>query len=56
MPVDELGLVPDALQAAVKRGAEAVFAVPRAQNPFGSAMDAERAAALREILAAMTNC
>lgn len=51
VPVDELGLVPDALRLAVKRGAEAVFAVPRAQNPFGSAMDAERAAALREILA-----
>ena len=50
--VDELGLVPDALQAAVERGAEAVFAVPRAQNPFGSAMDATRAATLREILAA----
>jgi DNA-binding transcriptional MocR family regulator len=49
--VDEFGLVPDALQAVVERGAEAVFAVPRAQNPYGSAMDAERAAALRKILA-----
>lgn len=51
VPVDERGFVPEALQAAVERGAEALFAVPRAQNPFGAAMDAGRARALRAILA-----
>jgi DNA-binding transcriptional MocR family regulator len=49
--VDEFGLLPDALQTAVARGANAVFAVPRAQNPCGAAMDADRAATLRSILA-----
>ncbi len=49
--VDELGLIPEALRPAVERGAEAVFAVPRAQNPYGSAMDETRAAELRSILA-----
>ena len=50
VPVDELGLIPERLEAALKRGAEAIVIVPRAQNPFGSAMNPEREAALRSVL------
>ena len=50
VPVDEFGLLPEALAAALAEGAEAMVIVPRAQNPFGAAMDAERAAALRREL------
>jgi DNA-binding transcriptional MocR family regulator len=48
--VDELGLDPEAFDAALRRGVEAVVIVPRAQNPFGSAMDPERERTLRGIL------
>jgi DNA-binding transcriptional MocR family regulator len=48
--VDELGLLPEPVEAALARGAEAAVIVPRAQNPFGSALDHARAAALRGIL------
>jgi DNA-binding transcriptional MocR family regulator len=51
VPVDEFGLLPDEFAAALRRGVEAAVVVPRAQNPFGSAMDEEREAALRGILA-----
>ena len=50
VPVDELGLLPEPLEAALARGAEAAVIVPRGQNPFGSALDHARAAALRQIL------
>ena len=50
VPVDELGMIPERFDAALKRGAEAIVIVPRAQNPFGSAMNPEREAALRNVL------
>jgi len=50
VPVDELGLIPAALEAALARDVEAALIVPRAQNPYGSALDAERAAVLCGLL------
>src|SRR5947209_13115679 len=49
--VDESGLVPEEFAGALRHGVEAAVIVPRAQNPFGSAMDEEREATLRDILA-----
>jgi DNA-binding transcriptional MocR family regulator len=49
--VDEKGLIPDALDAALRRGAKAVIVTPRGQNPTGAAVDAERAKLLRAVLA-----
>ncbi|HUA73337.1 MAG TPA: aminotransferase class I/II-fold pyridoxal phosphate-dependent enzyme [Solirubrobacteraceae bacterium] len=48
--VDERGMRPEALRAALARGASAVILTPRGQNPTGAALDAERAAALRAAL------
>jgi DNA-binding transcriptional MocR family regulator len=48
--VDEGGMVPRALAAALANGAEAMVIVPRAQNPLGAALDEERIAALRTLL------
>jgi DNA-binding transcriptional MocR family regulator len=48
--VDERGLVPDRLDAALRRGARAVIATPRGQNPTGAAVDAERGRALQAVL------
>lgn len=48
--IDEFGLLPERLRATLRRGAEAVIVVPRAQNPYGAAMDSERAATLRSEL------
>ncbi len=48
--VDEFGLIPARLRAALTQGAQAAVIVPRAQNPFGAAMDGERAALLRREL------
>jgi DNA-binding transcriptional MocR family regulator len=48
--VDERGMVPDALAAAVQDGAHAVVVTPRGHNPCGSAFDAARARELREVL------
>jgi len=50
--VDERGMVPEALERALAGGARAAIVTPRGQNPTGAAMDAERAHALREVLAA----
>lgn len=50
--VDELGMVPDDLERAIARGARAAVITPRGQNPTGAALDAARARALREVLAA----
>jgi DNA-binding transcriptional MocR family regulator len=50
VPVDQLGLVPDALEQALERGAKAVIATPRGQNPTGAALDPERGRLLREVL------
>lgn len=47
--LDDRGAEPDALAAALERGARAFVATPRAQNPTGAALDAERASALRAV-------
>ncbi len=49
--VDERGLVPDELARALERGAGAVIATPRGQNPTGAAVDGIRGAELRDVLA-----
>jgi DNA-binding transcriptional MocR family regulator len=49
--VDARGLEPDALDAALRRGAGAVIATPRGQNPTGAAVDPERGRALQAVLA-----
>ena len=49
-PMDEQGLRPDALDDALRRGADAVIVTPRAQNPTGSAIDAKRSRELRKVL------
>jgi DNA-binding transcriptional MocR family regulator len=51
MRVDELGVLPDALQAALARGCQAALFTPRAQAPTGAAWDEARAGRLREVLA-----
>jgi DNA-binding transcriptional MocR family regulator len=48
--VDDRGLEPEQLQAALAGGVEAVVTVPRAQNPRGSALDEHRAAELQALL------
>jgi DNA-binding transcriptional MocR family regulator len=48
--VDQRGLVPDELEAALRRGAHAVITTPRGQNPTGGAVDAGRAGVLCELL------
>ncbi|MGH8975810.1 MAG: aminotransferase class I/II-fold pyridoxal phosphate-dependent enzyme, partial [Acidimicrobiia bacterium] len=49
--VDSLGMRPDALVQALAAGASAAVVTPRAHNPTGAAFDAERARALRRVLA-----
>jgi DNA-binding transcriptional MocR family regulator len=49
--VDARGMLPAALVAAQRAGARAVVLTPRGHNPTGAAMDAERASALRAVLA-----
>ncbi len=51
VPVDEHGMTVAGLRAALDAGARAVVITPRAQNPTGSSLSAERAAALRDVLA-----
>jgi DNA-binding transcriptional MocR family regulator len=48
--VDESGYLPEALEAALRRPLAAVISTPRAQNPTGAALDAERARDLRWLL------
>ncbi len=48
--VDERGMRPRALAAALQRGASAAILTPRGQNPTGAALDARRAAQLRTVL------
>ncbi len=50
MAIDDSGPKPDAMRAALKRGAAAVIVTPRAQNPTGAALDAPRVRALRKVL------
>ncbi len=48
--LDDRGLLPEALEAALRIGAEALVLTPRAQNPTGAALDAARATALHRVL------
>jgi DNA-binding transcriptional MocR family regulator len=48
--MDERGMRPDRLTAALGRGADAVLVTPRAQNPTGTAWDAARVTELRAAL------
>lgn len=50
--IDAEGPRPDALREALRSGAQAVILTPRAQNPTGSSISAERAELLRAELAA----
>ncbi|GGY95904.1 aminotransferase class I/II-fold pyridoxal phosphate-dependent enzyme [Streptomyces poonensis] len=52
VPVDEAGMRPEALRAALEGGARAVVCTPRAHNPTGVGVTRERAAELRSVLAA----
>ena len=49
--VDDRGMVPAGLGAALAAGASAVVITPRGQNPTGAALDRERARELRGVLA-----
>ncbi|GAA5786350.1 transcriptional regulator PtsJ [Chitiniphilus shinanonensis] len=51
VPVDAEGMRPDALQAALDQGVQAVIVTPRAHNPTGCCLSARRARALRQLLA-----
>ncbi|HEV7502426.1 MAG TPA: aminotransferase class I/II-fold pyridoxal phosphate-dependent enzyme, partial [Vicinamibacteria bacterium] len=50
MALDDLGPRPEALEAALRFGVQAVIVTPRAQNPTGAAIDEGRARALRALL------
>ncbi|MDD3650497.1 aminotransferase class I/II-fold pyridoxal phosphate-dependent enzyme, partial [Immundisolibacter sp.] len=49
--IDAEGMRPEALEAALAAGAQAVLCTPRAHNPTGCSLGASRAKALRAILA-----
>ncbi|MGW6568982.1 aminotransferase class I/II-fold pyridoxal phosphate-dependent enzyme [Streptomyces sp. NPDC054975] len=51
LAVDDEGPLPVAVAGALRDGARAVIITDRAQNPTGAAVSAERAAALRRVLA-----
>ncbi len=51
VPLDERGMRPEGLRAALAAGASALVVTPRGQNPTGAALDGERARALRGVLA-----
>jgi len=51
VPVDDQGMTVDGLRAALDAGIRAVICTPRAQNPTGASLTAERAAELRAVLA-----
>ena len=48
--VDSEGMRPEALEAALKKGAKGVLITPRAHNPTGVSVTQERAAQLKDIL------
>ncbi len=49
--LDEFGMRPNSLAAAIRADAKAVIVTPRAQNPTGVALDRKRTAELRAVLA-----
>lgn len=49
--IDDEGMLPEALAAALRAGARAVILTPRLQSPTGAALTRGRAAALREVIA-----
>jgi DNA-binding transcriptional MocR family regulator len=51
VPVDDEGMTAAGLAAALDRGVDAVVVTPRAENPFGAALSADRAAELQALLA-----
>lgn len=52
VPLDDEGMVPDALTGALDTAAQAVFLQPRAHNPTGVSMTPSRAGALARIIGA----
>ncbi|GAB3025273.1 aminotransferase class I/II-fold pyridoxal phosphate-dependent enzyme [Bowmanella dokdonensis] len=48
--IDRFGMQPDALRAALSKGARAVLITPRAHNPTGACLSAQRAAEIRKVL------
>jgi DNA-binding transcriptional MocR family regulator len=50
VPVDDAGLIPEAFERQIEAGITAVLIAPRAQNPFGSALNQTRAGELRAVL------
>jgi DNA-binding transcriptional MocR family regulator len=50
--VDAHGMQVESLRQALEAGARAVLLTPRAHNPTGASLDAKRARALRQLLAA----
>ncbi len=53
--IDDAGMRPEALQAALDKGARAVLVTPRAHNPTGCSLSKRRADALKRVLAAHPN-
>ena len=52
VPVDDRGVLAEPLERVLAAGVEAIIITPRAQNPFGAALDAERVGELRTVLSA----
>jgi DNA-binding transcriptional MocR family regulator len=48
--MDQFGMLPGALSRALDTGTDAVIITPRAQNPTGAALDADRSKELRTVL------
>lgn len=48
--IDQQGMLPDALETALRSGAKALIVTPRVQSPTGAALSIERARELRRVL------